>query len=132
MSIRTKSEARAYRTKLEGLITTASDTAAIGAVEIFPSWQTGASYAVGDRIRDGDMLYRCLQAHTSQADWSPGAAASLWTAIADPAVEWPEWVQPTGAQDAYASGAKVSHGGKHWTSTADANVWEPGVYGWTQ
>ena len=40
--------------------------------------------------------------------------------------------QPTGAQDAYAKGAKVSHNGKHWVSTADNNVWEPGVYGWDE
>lgn len=37
-----------------------------------------------------------------------------------------------GAQSAYAMGAKVSHNGKHWISTADANVWEPGVYGWEE
>lgn len=42
------------------------------------------------------------------------------------------WVQPTGAHDAYAQGAKVSHNGKKWTSDIAANVWEPGVYGWTE
>ena len=52
--------------------------------------------------------------------------------IDDPAVEWPEWRQPQGSTDAYAMGAKVSHNGKHWISTADANVWEPGVYGWEE
>ena len=46
--------------------------------------------------------------------------------------EWPAWVQPTGAHDAYAKGAKVSHNDKHWISEVDDNTWEPGVYGWTE
>ena len=49
-----------------------------------------------------------------------------------PAEEWPEWSQPLGAHDAYSKGAKVSHNGKHWISDLDANVWEPGQYGWTE
>ena len=40
------------------------------------------------------------------------------------------WVQPTGAHNAYPLGATVTHNGKTWTSTAAANIWEPGVYGW--
>ena len=80
----------------------------------------------------GSQLYRCLQDHTSQADWTPDAASSLWKATADPAEEWPAWSQPQGAHDAYAKGAKVLHSGKRWTSDVDNNVWEPGVYGWTE
>lgn len=83
-------------------------------------------------VRYQDRLYRCLQSHTSQADWNPTAAVSLWVEIANPAEEWPEWKQPTGAHDAYEQGAKVSHNGKKWTSDIAANVWEPGVYGWTE
>lgn len=44
--------------------------------------------------------------------------------------DWPEWIQPSGATDAYAKGSQVTHNGKHWTSTVDANVWEPGVANW--
>ena len=83
------------------------------------------------RYTDG-KLYKCLQAHTSQADWTPDTAVSLWVSISDPAEEWPEWSQPLGAHDAYSKGAKVSHNGKHWISDLDANVWEPGQYGWTE
>lgn len=72
---------------------------------------------------DGVKLYRCLQDHTPQETWTPDAAPSLWVAISDPAEEWPAWVRPTGAHDAYAQGDKVSHNGKHWIS----NVWEPGA-----
>ena len=49
-----------------------------------------------------------------------------------PSDEYPEWVRPTGAHDAYKTGAKVSHNGKKWTSNVENNVWEPGVYGWTE
>lgn len=90
------------------------------------------AYVKGDIRQYDGLLYRCIQAHTSQSDWTPSAAVSLWTRIADPTQEWPEWIQPTGAHDAYANGAKVSHNGKHWVSTANDNVWEPGVYGWEE
>lgn len=83
-------------------------------------------------LYDNGTLYKCVQAHTSQADWTPDAAVSLWSKTSDPAEEWPEWSQPVGAHDAYALGAKVSHNGKHWTSTTANNVWEPGVYGWEE
>lgn len=100
--------------------------------DAFPAWAAGIAYAVGVRVRYDGALYRCVQAHTSQEDWTPDATPALWARIGDPGDEWPEWVQPTGAQDAYAMGAKVSHNGSHWTSDVDANVWEPGVYGWTE
>lgn len=99
---------------------------------VFPLWNAAGVYEVGDRVRYAELLYKCLQSHTAQADWTPDAAVSLWVRIDDPAEEWPEWRQPQGAHDAYALGAKVSHNGKHWTSDVAANVWEPGVYGWTE
>ena len=43
--------------------------------------------------------------------------------------DWPEWVQPTGAHDAYAKGSQVTHNGERYVSRIDANVWEPGVFG---
>lgn len=100
---------------------------------LFDAWSAdGVAYVKGDIRQYDGLLYRCIQAHTSQSDWTPSAAVSLWTRIADPTQEWPEWIQPAGAHDAYAKGAKVSHNGKHWISTADANVWEPGAYGWEE
>lgn len=98
----------------------------------FPEWQADVSYAQSDIVSYGGKLYRCNQAHTSQADWTPDTSASLWKEIGDPTVEYPEWSQPLGAFDAYAAGAKVSHNGKNWVSTVDNNVWEPGVYGWNE
>lgn len=97
---------------------------------LFAEWTVNIAYAVGALRRYGDTLYRCVQAHTSQAGWEPPAATSLWSVTSDPAEEWPAWSAPLGAHDAYANGAKVSHNQKHWISTVDNNVWEPGVYGW--
>ena len=108
-------------------------TTAAEHADLFAPWAVPVAYQAGTirRYTDGP-LYQCLQAHTSQEDWTPDTAASLWKKVADPAEEWPEWSQPVGAHDAYAAGDKVSHQGKHWTSNADGNVWEPGVYGWTE
>jgi len=90
--------------------------------ELFAPWACPVSYAVGQIRQYGGRLYKCLQGHTSGEGWQPDTAPSLWVQIADPAEEWPAWSQPIGAQDAYPLGAKVSHGEKHWLSTADNNV----------
>lgn len=100
--------------------------------DLFAEWAYPIAYTVGQIRRYNGTLYKCVQAHTSQADWAPPAAPSLWSLTADPTEEWPEWIQPIGAHDAYDLRAKVSHNGKHWTSDVAANVWEPGVYGWTE
>ena len=100
--------------------------------EIFAPWEPDVDYKAGQLRTYGEdgKLYKCIQAHKSQTDWTPDVAVSLWVVAGDPAEEWPEWSQPIGAQDAYMSGDKVSHRDQHWISSVDANVWEPGVYGW--
>lgn len=100
--------------------------------ELFAPWACPVAYKTGNIRERNGKLYKCLQDHTSQETWTPEDSPSLWVGISDPAEEWPEWSQPVGSTDAYAKGAKVSHNGKHWTSNVDANVWEPGVYGWTE
>ena len=122
----------ALRPYIEKAAASLDDNDAVNAVKLFPTWAIGVSVTVGERYQYADKLYKCLQAHTTQADWKPDDSPSLWVGISDPAEEWPEWSQPVGSTDAYAKGAKVSHNGKHWTSDVDANVWEPGVYGWSE
>lgn len=101
--------------------------------ELFEAWVTDKDYAVGKILtRPNGNLYKCVQAHRSQAGWEPENTPALWTQIGDPSEEYPAWSQPLGAHDAYAQGAKVSHNGKKWTSDIANNVWEPGVYGWTE
>ena len=106
------------------------DEEAENVTALFPMWEESKAYAVGDRVQYNELLYRCVQAHTSQADWTPDVVPALW--VRTSTEEWPEWIQPTGAHDAYNQGDKVSHNEKHWVSDIDANVYEPGVYGWTE
>jgi len=105
------------------------DAAASEKALLFAGWKPNAVYTAGQLRQHGGRLYRCVQAHTSQAGWEPGAAAALWSAISDPAEKWPEWVQPQDAHDSYAQGAQVSHNGRRWVSGCGGNVWEPGAAG---
>ena len=127
-------QAQAIRAGMQALARTAPDEVLLAQpMAMYDEWSADSvAYTLNDIRQYNGLLYRCVQAHTSQASWTPEAAASLWTRIADPAQEWPEWIQPTGAHNAYAKGAKVTHGGKRWVSDVDANVWEPGVSGWTE
>lgn len=128
------SRAKAY--KLRELIVKASasldDSDALDGIELFDEWAVDTKYAEGKRLRYEGILYRVLQEHTSQSDWTPDKAVSLYVRVDDPSIEFPEWRQPTGAHDAYAEGAKVSHNEKHWISTIPTNTYEPGVYGWLE
>ena len=126
----TRGKAKQLRALIESLAITLDDATALTGVELFPAWATDTAYAVGDRVQYNGVLYKCVQAHTSQADWMPDATPALWVIVS--IEEWPEWIQPTGAHDAYDKDAKVSHNGKHWKNTIDANVYEPGVYGWEE
>lgn len=126
-----REKAIALRKLIEKLSAELSDEEAYDAPELFPMW-TLKDYQTGDRVQYQSTLYKCLQAHTAQADWTPDTAVSLWVRVDDPSIEFPEWRQPQGSHDAYAKGAKVSHNEKHWISDVDANIWEPGVYGWTE
>ena len=128
----TKAHARKLRKAIEKTAVKLTDSEAFDVAELFPMWKTDHAYETGDRVQYESKLYKCLQAHTSQADWKPSEAVSLWVEVADPAIEYPEWVQPTGAHDAYMTGDKCSHNEKHWISEADNNIWEPGVYGWRE
>ena len=124
----TRAEAIAYRNKIEAAASTMTDEAALTAVELFPAWVVGKAYAVSDRAQYNGTLYKCVQAHTSQADWAPDATPALWKTVSID--EYPEWVQPTGAHDAYNIGDKVTYNGQHYVCTSNANVYAPDVYGW--
>lgn len=127
-----KRRAKHLRLLIEKTAVNLTDEEAITGVELFPKWSEAASYQTGDRVRYDDILYKCLQSHNSQSSWTPPDAPSLWVRIDDPSVEFPEWIQPVGATDAYPIGAKVSHNEKHWVSIYDNNIWEPGVFGWDE
>lgn len=112
--------------------TTLTDTQALEVPIFFPVWVIGYPYKVGDRVLYNGILYKCLTEHTSQADWTPEAAPSLWTKVlTDPSGDVLPWEQPE-STNPYMTGDRVTHNGKTWQSTLDNNVWEPGVYGWVE
>lgn len=111
---------------------TIDDVTATEHLELFSPWVVGIAYKLNDLRKHKDALYKCVQAHTSQADWEPDITPALWVKVGDPAEEWPAWSQPVGAHDAYDLGAKVTHNDKHWISSISNNVWEPGVHGWDE
>lgn len=125
-----RQEALRYRESIEQAAALQSDEQALENIYLYPQWEAGILVSMYERYRYGETLYKCVQAHTTQSDWTPDATPALWVVVS--LDEWPEWVQPTGASDAYAKDAKVSHNDKHWTSDVSGNVWEPGVYGWTE
>ncbi|MGM9636947.1 MAG: carbohydrate-binding protein [Eubacteriales bacterium] len=98
----------------------------------FSPWGSDIPYPAGALRRYNGELFKCIQEHLSQSDWTPDKTPALWVKIGDPTVEFPEWSQPIGAHDAYNTGDKVSHNSRRWVSTVDANIWEPGIYGWEE
>lgn len=118
------------RSLIENAVQTLDDGSALQCVELFPLWTVDIAYSIDSRVSYNKVLYRCVQPHTSQSDWTPDLTPALWSVVT--LDEYPQWIQPTGTQDAYNEGDKVSHNDKHWISTVNANVWEPGVYGWVE
>lgn len=118
---------------LEALVTlreSATDEQALAAPSLYPTWREGVEYKVGARVLYNDILYKVLTDHTSQVDWTPDAAPSLFTEVLIPdANVIPEWEQPD-STNPYMKDDKVAHDGKTWVSTVDNNVWKPGEYGW--
>jgi hypothetical protein len=90
-------------------------------------WQENVSYQIGDIVEHNGSEYKCIQDHTSQADYSPKDSVSLWRLLSS-GEEYPEWEQPTGAHDAYGSGQIVSKNGVNYKSNIDANTYDPEVY----
>ena len=109
-----------------------TDEQAASVPALYSAWETGTAYNAGDRRTYGGVLYKCLQAHTSQDDWTPDVAVSLWATvlIPDPDVI-PDWVQPD-STNAYMTGDKVRYNGVVYRSLIDNNVWSPDAYpaGW--
>ena len=124
--------ARALRPYIEKASISLPDEDALQAVELIPECVVGLAYAVDERLQYNGVLYRVVQAHTSQADWTPDITPALFVVVS--LDEWPEFVQPTGAHDAYKKGDKVTFNGKHYISLIDANVYSPSAYpaGWQE
>ena len=200
--------AYAMRAVIEESVTALDDETAVTVPSLFTPWTVGEAVNVGDRRYYATRLYKVVQAHTTQADWTPDVTPALWAVLGDPgqagtiddpitaargmeyeygkyyfdpedgktylcerigeaeggkiilqylpheligqyfsAAEsgeteepaepdtgdtYPEWVQPTGAHDAYNTGDIVMYNGTAYRSLIDGNVWAPDAYtqGW--
>lgn len=127
--------ARKLRPYIEKAAMFLEDSDALEAIQLFPHWSgENVGYFVDDKVQYDDILYRCLQAHTSQNAWTPTAATSLWAKvlIPDPNII-PEWEQPD-STNPYQIGDKVRFEGKVYESLIANNIWSPAVYpaGWRE
>lgn len=125
-------EAKAIIEALVTLRESATDEQAAAVPSLYPAWKESKVYAPGSRVLHNGTLYKVLQDHTSQSDWTPDAAPSLFAKVLPgQSGEVGKWVQPD-STNPYMLGDKVTHKDKTWECTCDNNVWEPGVYGWTE
>ena len=127
--------ARSLRSTIEQLSANLDDEQALEAVELFPTWKDDTIYKINDRIKYAGVLYKVLQTHTSQSDWMPDIATSLYARVLIPDPEIiPVWEQPD-STNAYMSGDKVHYPTAEdpiYISKIDNNVWSPISYpaGW--
>ena len=133
--------AEQLRKALQMYCQTLTDEQAMEVATVYPAWSTGTAYKAQEMVTFGKnevgdpQLYRCAQAHTSQADWTPDITPALWVAIGLAPDQVPVWSQPTGAHDAYNTGDRVHYpdaDGPIYKSLIDGNIWAPDVYpaGW--
>lgn len=107
------------------------DEQAIVVKDIYPVWDgNGVSYQKDFYLSHNGKLYKVLQAHTSQEDWAPDLAPSLFAEVlpGQSGTGTGEWVQPD-STNPYMTGDRVTHNGETWESLIDNNVWEPGAQG---
>lgn len=124
--------AHQLRAAIEVTAESFTDDVAIEYPELIPSWKTDVDYAIDQRANYEGIVYKCLQTHTSQSDWTPTAAPSLWAKVLIPDSDTiPEWEQPD-STNGYSKGDKVKYNGAVYESLIDNNVWSPDAYpaGW--
>lgn len=129
------------RKALQMFAQTLPDEEAVEISTVYPAWVSDTDYKVDEMVTYGvnavgdPQLYRCVQSHTSQDDWTPPVTSALWSAIGLAPDDVPIWSQPTGAHDAYNIGDRVHYPGADdpiYESLIDGNVYSPDAYpaGW--
>lgn len=127
-----------FRKALQMFAASLGDEQAMEVATIYDTWKIGKPYSVGEFVIYGTngvgdpQLYKVVQAHTSQEDWTPDATAALYEAIGLDADGYPVWSKPTGAHDAYNAGDIVDYNGTLYRSLIDGNIYSPDEYpaGW--
>ena len=131
-------QAEAIREAMDVAGAMLTDEMALECVRLYRPWEVGKQYKVDEFLTYGEngvgdpQLYKVVQAHTSQADWTPDKAVSLFVAIGLDDSGYPVWSQPTGAHDAYNKGDIVNYNDTLYESLIDGNVYSPDAYpaGW--
>lgn len=130
--------AEQFRKALQMFAASLDDEKAMEVATVYDLWEVGKAYAVGEFVTYGTnsvgdpQLYKVVQAHTSQADWTPDVVPSLFAAVGLDEQGHPVWSQPTGAHDAYNKGDIVDYNGTLYQSLTDGNIYPPEAYpaGW--
>lgn len=106
---------------------TASENASL-----FLEWQTGINYKTNTLLQHEGLLYKVIQEHVSQADWTPDKTISLYKVIGINENGILDWSRPISSADAYMIGDECMFNGVHKRSTINNNVWSPDEYpaGW--
>lgn len=128
----TEERARQLRAVIIGAVSKEEDEVAAANPALLPEWEAGIAYVTGTKLRYGETVYKVLQDHTSQGDWTPDTAASLFARVLIPdETAIPEWEQPD-STNAYMTGDKVRYNSVVYESLIDNNVWSPEAYpaGW--
>lgn len=126
--------ARKLRPYIEKAALSLDDVDALEAKELYPQWSENVvDYEIGQRVRYEGILYKVLQNHTSQPNWTPTNAPSLFAKVLIPDPEViPDWEQPD-STNPYMRGDKVRFEGNVYESVIDNNIWSPASYpaGWS-
>lgn len=122
--------ARQMRSQLNNITKDFTDEQAFQNKDLYPDWNgNGVLLWVGDIVYYKESIYKVLQSHTTQLDWAPDVAVSLFVKIS--IEEIPEWEKPD-STNPYMLGDKVRFEGHIYESTMDYNIWSPSEYpaGW--
>ena len=130
--------AEQMRRAIQMFAATLPEEQALEIATIYPAWEAGRSYTESEIVSCGTnstgdpQLYKVVQGHTSQADWTPDATPALYDAFGLDDGGYPIWSQPSGAHDAYDAGDIVNYNGTLYISLIDGNSWSPDTYpdGW--
>ena len=125
--------AEQFRKALQMFAAGLTDEQAMEVATVFDPWELNKAYSVGDFLTYGvntvgdPQLYKVVQYHVSQADWTPDKTPAMYVAIGLDADGYPVWSQPTGAHDAYNEGDIVDYDGVMYISQINGNTFVPGT-----
>ena len=130
--------AEQFRKALQMFAASLTSEQALEVATIYDPYKVGKAYVVGEYLTYGTnatgdpQLYKVVQDHTSQAEWTPDANPSLYEPIGLNEEGYPVWSRPSGAHDAYNTGDIVDYNGTLYKSLIDGNTYSPDEYpgGW--